>query len=105
MSDVRLWDPATADVAQVLMEFAGCGNDAESVELTKATTHELVLARLRIEGKHQAGPVEWRFFDPDVAGEMLAQADLANDPNTPGLLEFLAGPDVQLVVTTVAWLP
>ncbi len=101
-----LWDPALADRAMVLLEFAGCGGDAESIELTRKTTHDIVLAVLRLEGRRQAGPVEWRFFEPSVARGLLVDSGLdPDDEASAGLLHFLEEPGVQLCVASVAWLP
>jgi predicted transcriptional regulator len=104
MNEPALWDPSLANVAQVLVEFAGAGNDEPSLEIARKATHDNVLAHLRAEGHRQAGPVEWRIYGRAEAASMLEQAGVADHPEAAGLLEFLQAPATVLVLCTVSYL-
>ena len=90
----------------VLLEFAGTAEDEESLRITRETTHDSLRQHLAERGHRQTGPVEWRTYDPDYAGEALSGAGLADHPDAPGLIEWLqSNAGTVLLIASVPYEP
>lgn len=86
----------------VLAEIGAAMADPASMAEAQRFTHDHMLAEVARVGRRPAGPVEWRWFAADFALEALAALRLADHPNAPGLLEWLAEhPGGQLLIATV----